>query len=150
GAKQYDRVKKAYRLALLTGIGISAAAFVAFQTIPRQILSLFGEGSETYFKFGVRFFRIFLFFTWLNAIQPITSTFFTSIGKPIKGVFLSLTRQFLFFIPFLLILPLFMGIDGIVFTGPIADLLSGIVAIAMAIFEFRAMNKLAEEAKTKE
>jgi hypothetical protein len=43
-----------------------------------------------------------------------------------------------------------MGIDGIVFTGPIADLLSGIVAIAMAIFEFRAMNKLAEEAKTKE
>lgn len=149
GARQYDRVKKAYRLALITGVGISAAAFLAFQLIPQQILSLFGEGSSTYFKFGVRFFRIFLFFTWLNALQPITSTFFTSIGKPVKGVFLSLTRQILFFIPFLLILPLFLGIDGIVFTGPIADFLSGCVAIIMAAAEFRSMNRMAEEANNK-
>ena len=120
GARQYDRVKKAYRLAVITGAGISVVAFIMFQIFPRQILSVFGKGSETYFTFGVRFFRIFLFFTWINCLQPITSTFFTSIGKPIKGVFLSLTRQILFFIPFLLILPLFFGIDGIIYTGPTA------------------------------
>ncbi len=145
GARQYDRVKKAYRLAVITGAGISVVAFIMFQIFPRQILSVFGKGSETYFTFGVRFFRIFLFFTWINCLQPITSTFFTSIGKPIKGVFLSLTRQILFFIPFLLILPLFFGIDGIIYTGPTADLLSAVVAIVMAGYEFKLMNKLKEK-----
>ena len=146
-AKNYKRVKEAYWLAIKIGAAISIAAFIAFQLFPRQILSAFGNGSENYFKFGVKFFRIFLFFTWLNCMQPITSTFFTSIGKPIKGVFLSLTRQILFFLPLLLVLPIFFGIDGIVYTGPVADVLSGVVAIFMAVFEFRAMNRLADQEK---
>ena len=146
GAKQYSRVKKAYMLAVVTGGAISIVAFVLFQAFPRQILAVFGEGSENYFRFGVRFFRIFLFFTWINCLQPITSTFFTSIGKPVKGVFLSMTRQMIFFIPFLVILPLIFGIDGIIYTGPIADVLSAAVAIVMAMLDFRAMNKL-EKAK---
>lgn len=141
GAKQYDRVKSAYRLALITAGSISVVAFILFQAIPKQILSLFGTGTDTYFEFGNHFFRIFLFFTWLNCIQPISSTFFTSIGKPIKGVFLSLTRQILFFVPILLILPYFFGIDGIIYTGPVADFLSAIVAISMTVFEFRLMTK---------
>ena len=143
GARKYSRVKKAYILAIVTGGAISLVAFVMFQLFPREILSLFGEGSESYFEFGVKFFRIFLFFTWANCLQPITSTFFTSIGKPIKGVFLSMTRQMIFFMPFLVIMPMFLGIEGIVYTGPIADVLSAIVAITMALFDFRAMNKLA-------
>lgn len=145
GARKYSRVKKAYILAIVTGGAVSLCAFAMFQLFPRQILSLFGDGSENYFKFGVKFFRIFLFFTWANCLQPITSTFFTSIGKPIKGVFLSLTRQFIFFIPFLIIMPIIFGIDGIVYTGPIADFLSAIVAITMALLDFRAMNKLAKK-----
>ncbi|MBR3970427.1 MAG: MATE family efflux transporter [Ruminococcus sp.] len=144
GAKQFSRVKTSYNLALIIGGGISIVAFILFQAIPRPILSLFGTGTETYFEFGSRFFRIFLFFTWLNCIQPISSTFFTSIGKPIKGVFLSLTRQIIFFVPILLILPKFIGIDGILLTGPICDLLSGIVAVVMTFIEFRAMAKLSQ------
>ena len=145
GARQFDRVKKAYRLAVIAGGAISIVAFVCFQLFPRQILSLFGEGSENYFEFGTKFFRIFLFFTWINCLQPITSTFFTSIGKPLKGVFLSMTRQMIFFIPFLIVMPLIFGIDGIVYTGPIADMLSAVVAIVMAMFDFRDMNRLANE-----
>lgn len=145
GARQFDRVKKAYRLAVFAGGAISIVAFVCFQLFPRQILSLFGEGSENYFEFGTKFFRIFLFFTWINCLQPITSTFFTSIGKPLKGVFLSMTRQMIFFIPFLIVMPLIFGIDGIVYTGPIADMLSAVVAIIMAMFDFRDMNRLANE-----
>ena len=143
GARKFDRVKKAYRLAVIAGGAISILAFVCFQLFPRQILSLFGEGSENYFEFGTKFFRIFLFFTWINCLQPITSTFFTSIGKPLKGVFLSMTRQMIFFIPFLIVMPLIFGIDGIVYTGPIADMLSAVVAIVMAMFDFRDMNRLA-------
>ena len=145
GARRYDRVKQAYLQAVKAGAAISVLAFLFFQLFPGQILSLFGKGSETYYDFGEKFFRIFLFFTWINCLQPITSTFFTSIGKPIKGFFLSLTRQILFFVPILLILPIFFGIDGIIYTGPIADLLSAVVAISLAVYEFRNMKKLAGE-----
>ena len=110
GAENYKRVRDAYKLAIKAGVGISITAFIMFQLFPDKILMLFGNEDANYFEFGTRFFKIFLFFTWLNAMQPITSTFFTSIGKPIKGVFLSLTRNVLFFLPIMLILPLFMGI----------------------------------------
>lgn len=142
GAGNYSRVRNAYRLALTTGAVISVIAFVCFQTFPHQILSVFGTGTDTYFEFGTKFFRIFLFFTWVNCIQPISSTFFTSIGKSIKGVFLSLTRQILFFIPVLLILPLFFRIDGIIYTGPVADFLSAVVAVTMTVSEFKLMKGL--------
>lgn len=142
GAKNYTRVKKAYKSALGFGAIISIIAFALFQIFPREILGLFGkESNELYFEFGEKFFRVFFFFTWLNCIQPITSTFFTSIGKPIKGAILSLTKQIIFFIPPLLILPLYMGIDGILYTGPIADFLAAAVNAIMIIYEFRLMTK---------
>lgn len=146
GAKKYDRVRKAYLLAIKTGAAISIISFILFQIFPRQILSLFGDGSDSYFEFGISYFRVFLFFTWANCVQPITSTFFTSIGKPIKGVFLSLTRQIIFFLPLLIVLPLVFGIDGILYTGPIADCISAVIGISMAAYEFKVMREL--EAKS--
>lgn len=141
GAKQYPRVRKAFLLASAASVAIALVAFVFFQTIPRQILSLFGEGTEQYFAFGEFFFRVFLFFVPLVSLQPVTSTFFTSIGKPLKGVILSLTRQILFFVPLVLIFPLFMGIDGIVYAGPAADILTTVVTVIMALGEFSIMKK---------
>ncbi|MCR5601198.1 MAG: MATE family efflux transporter [Ruminococcus sp.] len=144
GAKKYDRVRSAFWMAVKAGTVISIVAFVLFQLFPRQILGAFANenASEGYYEFGAKFFRIFLFFTWINGLQPITSTFFTSIGKSIKGVFLSLTRQILFFLPLLICLPLIFGINGITYTGPIADGLSAVVAILMAMHEFKLMREL--------
>ena len=68
-------------------------------------------------------------------MQPISSNFFTAIGKPLRGVFLSLTRQILFLLPLLIIFPLFMGIDGIMYAGPIADFMAGVIAIYMVAKE---------------
>ena len=65
----------------------------------------------------------------------ISSNFFTAIGKPVRGVFLSLTRQILFLLPLLVIFPLFMGIDGIMYAGPIADFMAGVIAIYMVAKE---------------
>lgn len=141
GAKKYDRVKRAYGLATKWGVGISIIAFLLFQFVPKQIIALFGTGSDQYFQFATQYFRIFLFFTFLNAIQPISSTFFTAIGKPKKGIFLSLTRQILFLLPLLIILPLFVGIDGIMYAGPIADLAAAIVCIIMVSKELRQLDK---------
>ncbi len=144
GARQYDRVRKAYRLAAIASVVIATVSFIVFQVFPRQILSMFGDGTEEYFSFGESFFRIFLFFVPIVSLQPVTSTFFTSIGKPVKGIILSLTRQILFFLPLLVVLPLFIepGIYGVVYAGPAADLMSGIVTIIMALAEFSGMRKL--------
>ena len=86
-----------------------------------------------------------MFFILLNFLQPITSTFFTSIGKPVKGIFLSLTRQIIFLLPLIIILPLFMGIDGILYAGPIADFLAIVVNVAMAVIELRSMRLLEKQ-----
>ena len=70
-------------------------------------------------------------------IQPITSNTFTAIGKPVKGIFLSLTRQVIFLIPTMLIFPLFWGIDGAMFAQPAADILAIATTIIMIILESR-------------
>lgn len=141
GARQYSRVRQVYFLALRIGFVISIASFVVFQLFPRQITSLFGSGDALYFEFAISYFRIYFFFTFANCLQPITSTFFTAIGKPKKGMFLSMTRQILFLLPLILILPLFFGIDGILFSGPIADGVAALVSIVMIRAEMRDMAK---------
>ena len=136
GAERYGRVKEGYLKACGFGFAVSAAAFLLFQLVPRQIISIFGNGSEAYYQFAVNYFRIFLFFTFLNFMQKITSIFFTAIGKPKGGIFLSLTQQILFLLPLVLILPLFLGIDGIMYAGPVADFTSAMVAAGMILHEF--------------
>ena len=142
GAKNYARVRQVYGLALRWGFVVSAVSFACFQLIPRPIIGLFGEGSEMYFQFAEKYFRIYLFFTFLNCVQPIASNLFTAIGKPKKGIFLSLTRQILFLLPLIVILPLFIGIDGIMYAGPIADFVAGVVALAMAGVEVKRLRRM--------
>lgn len=142
GAKNYDRAKEAYKLSVKTAMIILFIAFLLFQFIPDKILRLFGEGSKEYFEFGAYFFRIYLMFTFLVPIQPITTNLLTSIGEAKRGIFLSLTRQIIFFVPLAIILPRFFGIMGLIYTGPLADFLSFIVAIVMAKSVFKEMDQL--------
>ena len=142
GARQYGRVRETYMLAACVSVCFSFVCFMCFQLFPHQIIGIFGEGSDAYFDFGTKFMRRFLFFIWIVALQPITSTFFTSIGKPVKGLFISLTRQIIFFLPLLLILPLFFGINGIIYTGMICDFLSSVVAIIFVLVEFSDIRRL--------
>lgn len=144
GAKKYHRVREAYLKAAGISTLIAVIAFLCFQIFPRQILSLFGNGDTLYYQFAIRFFRIYLFCTFFNGIQPVTANFFSSIGKPYKGIFLSLTRQLIFLVPLVIIFPMFMGIDGVTFAGPIADGAAGILAIAMIFLEFKKMKTLPE------
>ena len=112
GAGKKGRVKEAYIKAISIGAVLAVIAFFMFQFFPRQIISIFGDGSELYYQFAIRYFHVFLFFTFVNFMQPITSNFFTAIGKPKVGSFLALTRQILFLLPLILLFPLFLGIDG--------------------------------------
>lgn len=142
GAKQYKRVMKTAKLSIACGSVICILAFVMFQVFPRQIISIFGDGSELYFAFGVRYFRIYMFCMCINNIQPLSSTFFTSIGKPAKGTFLGLTRQIIFLLPLIILFSNMFGIDGIMYAGPIADFMAAAAATIMLLIEFKQMHKL--------
>lgn len=139
GASRYDRVRKTYRCSVTACTVIATVFFVCFQLFPHQIVGLFGTGSELYFQFAERYLKIFMLLTFANGIQPMSAGFFTSIGKAKLGVIMSLTRQLVFLLPLIVIFPLFMGIDGVMYAGPIADTAAFILAV---VFAQRELNKM--------
>ncbi len=148
GAGNYARVKQVYKTAAISVTILSTIVFLSFQLFPRQIVSIFGEGSDLYFSFAERYFRIYMFFTFINGIQPVTSNFFSSIGKAKKGILLSLTRQIIFLLPLILIFPRFLGIDGVMYAGPIADGAAALLAFWLIFREMKLLDtELANMAK---
>lgn len=142
GARNYHRVRDVFTLALKAGSVVSICSFLLFQLAPRQIISLFGGGSDAYYAFAEKYFRIYLFFTFVNCLQPISSNFFTAIGKAQRGILLSLTRQILFLLPLILLLPRLIGIDGIMYAGPCSDLAAAILAVYLVRRELGNLNLL--------
>ena len=141
GAKKYDRVRLAYRYSVIACTAIATVFFLCFQLFPHQIVSIFGTGSDLYFQFAERYLKIFMFMTFANGIQPMSSGFFTSIGKAKLGIVMSLTRQVLFLLPLIVVFSLIMGIDGVMYAGPIADAAALSLAILFARRELVAMKK---------
>ncbi|MBS6216004.1 MAG: MATE family efflux transporter [Clostridiales bacterium] len=143
GARQYGRVRGIYRLAIGCNLAVSLVGFLLFQFCPRQIISIFGSGDALYFEFAVRFMRIFLFMVLVNGVQMLSSSFFSAIGKPVKGLVLSMTRQVLFLIPLLLLLPALLGgIDGILFAGPVADTMAFLTTVCLVSREMKRIRGL--------
>ena len=142
-------MKQAYLLAIKWNLVISAVGFILFQFFPRAIISLFGTGDELYYEFAILFMRTFLFMVLVNGVQLLSSTFFTAIGKALKGLFLSLTRQIFFLIPLMLLLPLWLGLFGVLVAGPIADGIAFVVSVIFVVREFRKMTELEEQRKAR-
>lgn len=140
GAKKYDRVRQAYRYSVTACTVIATIFFLCFQLFPHQIVGIFGTGSDLYFQFAERYLKIIMFMTFANGIQPMSSGFFTSIGKAKLGIVMSLTRQVIFLLPLIVIFPLFMGIDGVMYAGPIADAAAFVLAIVFARRELAKMR----------
>lgn len=141
GAKKYDRVRLAYRYSMIACTAIATVFFLCFQLFPHQIVSIFGTGSDLYFQFAEHYLKIFMFMTFANGIQPMSSGFFTSIGKAKLGIVMSLTRQVLFLMPLIVVFSLIMGIDGVMYAGPIADAAAFVLAILFARRELVAMKE---------
>ena len=141
GAGNYRRVRETFWLAIRWNLVVSAVGFLLFQVFPRQLLGFFGKGNDLYYQFAVRFMRVFLLMVLVNGVQMLSSNFFAAIGKPLKGMFLSMTRQVLFLMPLLLLLPLFLGIDGILWAGPAADLAAFLVTLAFILREMGEIRR---------
>ena len=142
GAGSYGRVRETYLKAFRISLAVGIVFFCCFQLFPRQIVGIFGTGSEEYFHFAERYFRIFMLMTFINGIQPMSSGFFTSIGKAKLGIVVSLTRQVIFLLPLILIFPVFLGIDGVMYAGPIADGAAALAALVCAVRELKKMRQM--------
>lgn len=148
GAGKYDRVRQAYLLAIRWNFIVSAVGFCLFQFFPADIISLFGDGEPLYFEFAILFMRTFLFMVLVNGVQLLSSNFFTAIGKALKGLLLSLTRQVFFLIPLIFLLPLHFGIFGVLLAGPIADFIAFVVSIIFVFREFKDLTSQQREANS--
>ena len=140
GARKYDRVRQTYRYSATACTIIATIFFLCFQLFPHRIIGMFGGGSDLYFRFAENYLRIFMLLTFANGIQPMSAGFFTSIGKATLGIIMSLTRQVIFLLPLVVIFPMFMGIDGVMYAGPIADTAAFILAVVFARKELGKMK----------
>ena len=145
GAKKYDRVKKLYLYILASTIAIGVIFTVLFEAAPRAVASIFGEPKdvdpEAYWDFATKLFRIFLMFITFTCIIKMTSIFFQAAGKPVFATISSLVRDIVCFVPLVCVLPLGMGIEGILWASPIADAIAIIVAAVLTIIYWRSLNK---------
>lgn len=147
GAGKYDRVKKTLKTVLGCSVIISTIAFILFQAIPEQLISIFGSGDENYMEFACIAFRTYLLLCICNGIQIPAGIFFQAIGKSVKSAILSLSRQVLFLIPAMIILGKIFGLQGVLYSGPVADGLAFAVAVILLIVELRKLGKKKVESK---
>lgn len=141
GAKDFKRVKKALDIALLASEIISIIAFLIFQFAPMSVVSLFGSEEGLYNEFAVMAFRIFLLLCPLTGFQTVVAVYLQAVGKPVKSAILSLARQIIFFIPAALILPMFLGVTGVLWTGPVADGLAFLLSAGLLIYERKQLHQ---------
>jgi len=128
GAKNYGRIKETYKKALTVSLCVCVIAFFGFQFFPRQITGIFGVGNDLYFEFACRYLRIYLMMIFAFGVQPLSVNYFTSTGRARPALVLTLSRQGFLLLPLIIILPMFFGIDGVLYAGPIADALAYILS----------------------
>lgn len=147
GAGNFERVKATYKKAVRIGLCFSVAAFLLFQFFPREVISIFGTGDPLYFAFAEKYLRTYLFMVFAFGLQPITVNYFTSVGAIKQGIVLSASRQGFILLPILLILPLWLGLDGVLLAGPIADGLAVLLSLTLVRIQFRSLGQKAQETR---
>jgi putative MATE family efflux protein len=143
GAQLYDRVSRVLKLTIYYATGVTTFGFLIAMFTPELVVSIFTNDAELT-RLSAEGLRITLFFFPIVGFQMVTSNFFQSIGMASKSIFLSLTRQLLFLLPALLILPSLLPdnkVDGIWYSMPFSDFLASLVAGVMLYRYFRKLNK---------
>mgnify|MGYP000824953890 FL=1 len=141
GARQYPRVTQVLKLTIIGATIVTTTGFLLGVFIPELIVSIFTSDAEL-IRLSAEGYRIVVMFFPIVGFQMVTSNFFQSIGMAGKAIFLSLTRQMLFLVPCLLILPHFYGQTGVWVSMPASDLAASIVSGLMLWWQFRQFRKM--------
>ena len=144
GAKKYNRAKKTFIIAVISATIICTIGGILIQAFPKFAISLFNNDPELT-AVSVKGVRLYLLMMPIVGINIVSTSYFQSIGKAKISMFVSLLRQVILLIPFTIILPLFMGLDGIWAAGACADFLSVLITVLLLISEFKSLNKLQQK-----
>lgn len=146
GAGNYSRIQKTYILAAVVSTIVSVAGWVVCVAFPQYIIAIFGNENAQFTSFAVMCLRIYMFGIFTSGFQMVTTSYFQATGQALKASVLSMLRQLIVLIPLILVLPLFMGLNGIIYSGPIADFVSAAIILVFAVIEIKKLNiKVAEE-----
>lgn len=145
GAGNYHRIRQTYVRAVGIATIVSVVGCVLCQLFPHQILTVFGKADANFTEFAVKSLRIYMAGIFTAGFQIISTSYFQATGQPMKASILSMLRQLLVLIPMILILPLFFGLDGILYAGPVADLSSAVVVSFFVVYEMKKLNRVIAE-----
>ncbi len=140
GAQQTDRVTKVLTHTILLATGVMSIGFLVGELFPHAVASIFTRDKDLIDIAAIGIRTVFITGP-IVGFQMVTSNFFQSIGKPGKAIYLSLTRQVLFLLPALLILPSFFGVKGVWMSMPTADLLASLNAGYLLYLEYKKNKK---------
>lgn len=139
GAGRYSRVKKLFKLLLLFESIVGVVALIAVELFPTQIIGIFGASGESvyYTEFAIKSFRIYLCMVILACVNKATFIYLQAMGKAFVSTMLSMVREIVFGVGFALLLPLWFGLDGVLYSMPVSDILTFILSL---IFIFKILR----------
>ncbi len=140
GARQISRVVKAFKLTIIAGTSVTTFGFVLCEIFPHLITSAFTTDKQLIEMSAVGL-RITLIMFPIVGFQIVTSSFFQSIGRAKISIFLSLSRQVLFLIPAIMILPHFMKLNGVWISIPVADFISSLLSLIVLWWQMKRIKR---------
>lgn len=149
GAKKYDRVKETFKLVLISSFTVGILSTLIFEICPEIVIKMFGTSDALYMEFAVKTFQIFLMLVSFTCLIKMISIFFQAVGEPFKAAIVSLTRDIVFFVPLVMILPRYMGVTGPLWAAPIADLVGMMISATLVICFFKKLVFEKDTAKKK-
>jgi len=146
GARQYRKVVKAIKLAFIYGIAISTFGFIVLIIFPQPIIGIFTANSEL-IKEAIPALRLIILAFPVVGFQVVGATIFQALGKALPSLILSISRQILFLIPLVLILPHFLKLNGIWLSFPLSDLLATFVTLLTILYQKKKLLPAADYAE---
>ena len=131
GSGRHGRVKETFKLVAILSTVICTVAFLVAQLAPMAVIGIFGSESELYNEFAVKCMRIYLMLIPTAGIQIMSGIFFQSLGYPFQASLLSLSKQIIFQLPATLLLPVLLGVEGVLWAGPVSDLLALLMTLLL-------------------
>jgi len=141
GAGCKDRVKSLFNRLLLTEALVGAVALLIVELCPQQLINLFGAANESvyYTQFAIKSFRIYLCMMIFATVNKGTFIFLQSLGKALASTLISLVREVVFGVGFALLLPRFFGLDGVLYSMPVSDILTFLIAAVIITRTYREL-----------
>lgn len=117
-------------------------ALLVAQIFPRALIGIFGAANESvyYTGFAVRSFRVYLSMLVLACLNKATFIFLQAMGKALASTVLSMVREVVFGVGFALVLPLFFGLDGVLYSMPVSDLLTAVISAVLIACTYRELS----------